>query len=191
MARDRPSPYGEKNAATHVGRGPSHATRACERVSLAMRLAERPRHPCRSGSPDPDPFGCRRTRTTELACTPPVGEKHLRLICCLQTKAGGLSCDRGTARDRPSPYGAARQGVSSTGKSRAARPGGLSYREIARGETGRFLLRPRHGEGQALALRCSKTGSLFYGEIARSETGRSLLLVGQEHLLLKPYPKLF
>ena len=49
----------------HVGLGPSHATRACERVSLAMRLAVRPRHPCRAGSPDPDPFVIRRSQTTE------------------------------------------------------------------------------------------------------------------------------
>ena len=30
-----------------------------------MRLAARAHHLCRSGSPDPDPFGSRRSRTTE------------------------------------------------------------------------------------------------------------------------------
>ena len=36
-ARDRPSPYGERETALHtVARGPSDATRACERVSPAI-----------------------------------------------------------------------------------------------------------------------------------------------------------
>ena len=69
LHRDREvSPTGgrAKRCPSTVGRGPSHATRACERVSLAMRLAGRPHHSCRSGSPDPDPFGIRRSRTTEV-----------------------------------------------------------------------------------------------------------------------------
>ena len=37
IARDRPSRYGEKNATPLRRRGPSHATRACERVSPAMQ----------------------------------------------------------------------------------------------------------------------------------------------------------
>ena len=41
-----------------------------ERVSLAMRFAIKPHHPCRSGSPDPDPFGSGRSRTTEVVSMP-------------------------------------------------------------------------------------------------------------------------
>ena len=65
-----PPRYGKKTHPLHVGLGPSHATRACERVSLAMRLAGRPHPSCRSGSPDPDPFVIRRSQTTE-------GETHI------------------------------------------------------------------------------------------------------------------
>ena len=48
VARDRPSRYGEKTPPPHVGRGPSDAIRACERVSLAMRFGVKP-HPLSVG----------------------------------------------------------------------------------------------------------------------------------------------
>ena len=49
-----------------VGLGPSHATRACERVPLAIVHAPDPLSFCSSGSPDPDPFVIRRSQTTEV-----------------------------------------------------------------------------------------------------------------------------
>ena len=57
----------KKMACVPVGRGPSHATRACERVPLAMRLAGRPPHLCRARSPDLDLF-----------YRPPTGEPELQ-----------------------------------------------------------------------------------------------------------------
>ena len=56
MARDRPSPYGKGRRFFHRSAGASDATRASERVSLAIRLAVRP-HP------------------------PPVDQDRLILIC--------------------------------------------------------------------------------------------------------------
>ena len=133
-----------------VGRGPSHATRACERVSRAMRLAGRPPHLCRSGSPDPDPIGSRRSRTT----------KH-----------GRFRGDRGIARDRPSRYDI-RDGSRCYRRARAcpapvpdltAVRGPVPRqryhgRTIARDRPSRYEMRafPRRSrdrEGQALALR--------------------------------------
>ena len=84
VAGDRPPRYGEKNAALHVGRGPSHATRACERVPLAMRLAARPPHPCRAGSSealacwfpsDPDLQRWARGRGSR---PPPKGDRFMK-----------------------------------------------------------------------------------------------------------------
>ena len=71
IARDRPSRYDNDAqlqtpqacpsqggaAPDTVGRGP---------VPRHARLADRPYHPCRSGAPAPDPFGSRRSRTTEV-----------------------------------------------------------------------------------------------------------------------------
>ena len=65
IAGDRPPRYDKKRYPLTVARGPSDATRASERVSLAMRLAVRPPHLCRSRSPDLDPFVIRRSQTTE------------------------------------------------------------------------------------------------------------------------------
>ena len=40
IARDRPSRYGEKTVRVTVGRGPSHATRACERVCATVKKTD-------------------------------------------------------------------------------------------------------------------------------------------------------
>ena len=92
-----------------------------------MRFAARPPHPCRSGSPDPDLFGIRRSRTTEWGLPSPGTARdrpspygdagrffHRRAGACpprtpLSPSRGGLSpaislAHQGTARDRPSPY---------------------------------------------------------------------------------------
>ncbi len=73
FAGDRPPRYGTGRVLSRKnGPLPRRAracpsqvfTRAGERVSLAKRLAVRLHSPCRSGSPDPDPFGIGRSRTT-------------------------------------------------------------------------------------------------------------------------------
>ena len=69
----------------------------------------------RTGVPYLNPFRCRRTRTTGRECAPPVGKAHLLLNCLCQT----LANDSGRQKSRP---------------------GGLSYGDIARIETGRSLL---------------------------------------------------
>ena len=48
-----------------------------ETLSLAMRLAGRLHHPCRSRSPDLDLFGIGRSRTTEVDPMLPVGGTSL------------------------------------------------------------------------------------------------------------------
>ena len=50
----------EKTACVTVGRGPVPR----------QRFAVRPPHPCRSGSPDPDPFVIRRSQTTGSKTSP-------------------------------------------------------------------------------------------------------------------------
>ena len=80
----------------------------------------------RTGVPELDPFGCRRTRTTRLACAPPVGQedRHLPYLCSGTRKLQRWArCLRGR-RDIPVP-------IRTT-----SRPGGLSYRAIACIETG-------------------------------------------------------
>ena len=98
IAGDRPPRYGEKNAFLHVGRGPSDATRAGERVPLAMRFAVRSPHPCRSRSSealaympsDLDPFGIRRSRTT-LVGPMPSGRRDILVPIRWTSRPGGLS----------------------------------------------------------------------------------------------------
>ena len=90
-----------------------------------MRLAVRPHHLCRSRSPDLDPIGIRRSRTTEGARCLPVGGTSLsrygghreRWARCLSV--GGTSLSR---------YGGHRDQEGSP--TDASRPGGLSYREV-------------------------------------------------------------
>ena len=58
LARDRPSPYGESSNQAWRGPVPRH------------RFAAGPPHHCRSGSPDPNPFGSGCSRTTEVGPLP-------------------------------------------------------------------------------------------------------------------------
>ena len=124
-----------------VGRGPSHATRASERVSLAIARARAlqrsrrtgpratiknaplivgrgpvPRHrsrarPCKSGSPDSDPFVIRRSQTTD-------GETHIMTM----EFAGETRSDARMASEGPRATG-------------TSRPGGLSYGIASKCET--------------------------------------------------------
>ena len=82
----------EENPPVTVARGPVPRERPVGETSrsrfprerpMVRRRRVKPPHPCRSGSPDPDPFGIRRSRTTVVGPMP----------------SGSM------ARDRPSPYG--------------------------------------------------------------------------------------
>ena len=130
IAGDRPPRYGEKTVRVTVGRGPSYATRACERVSLACVQLPDPPPLCRSGSPDPDLFVIRRSQTTE-------GETN---IVTMRSRGTGpratvkitLAFHR-RAGACPSPLIALRKNVScSRSYRRKSRPGGLSYPDITR-----------------------------------------------------------
>ena len=120
----------EKKRYFIVGRGPSDATRASERVPLAMRLAVRPHPLCRSGSPDPDPFVIRRSQTTERE-----NEKLGRLHCegqALALRAAGMFKHRGRSRGT-GPRATGPGGVRPIGNSRGTGPRA----------TGRGDVRPR------------------------------------------------
>ena len=87
IARDRPSRYGEKTPSVHGG--PRHRSRA---------------RPCKSRSPDLDPFGIGRSRTTEVMLVP----RHVAI-----------------ARDRPSRDGKKRHPFTE-GPAIARAPGPVS-----------------------------------------------------------------
>ena len=110
MARDRPSPYGERETALHtVARGPSDAIRASERVSPAIaRPARKPNaNQCRfldrgMARDRPSPYGETETALQTVARGPVPRE---RTTYAKTAPANAVSrADRGTARDRPSPH---------------------------------------------------------------------------------------
>ena len=102
LARDRPSPYGEGSRSSAQKTSRHRSAGACpprslhgEGQALAVPCVWLSAHPlCRSGSPDPDPFGIWRSRTTEVG---PINVAR-----------GPVPRERCMARDRPSPYGAVR-----------------------------------------------------------------------------------
>ena len=99
IAGDRPPRYEKKTLPLHGGRGPSDATRAGERVSLAMRFGVRPHHSCRARSSealacwfpsDPDLFGSGCSRTTEMGPMP-AGRRDILVPIRTQSRPGGFS----------------------------------------------------------------------------------------------------
>ena len=142
MARDRPSPSGERETVlTTVARGP--VPREC---SICAKTARHGRFLDRGTARDrPSPSGERETVLTTVARGPVPRDRPI----CAKTARQGRFLNRGPARDRPSPYG---DENPSWPVARGPVPRECSLcAKTARQP--RLSPRPRHGEGQALALR--------------------------------------
>ena len=111
------------------------------------RLARLGAGDCSSGSPDPERRMARRTPSGPVARGPVPREHPTR---AKNARQPSLFPDRGTARDRPSPYG--KRHVVLT-VARGPVPRDRSTRAKNARRLTPFPSRSRHGEGQALALR--------------------------------------
>ena len=170
MARDRPSPYGETEAALHtVARGPVPRDR-----STRAKIVHRPRpflvsiEAWRGTGPRPTVCGTFFHRSAG-ACPP----RSVDLREHRPPPKAVSRADRGTARDRPSPYGETEAALHTVarGPSHATRACERVSPEIARPARtsstaqGCFSCRSRHGEGQALALRYA--ARFFHRDVER------------------------
>ena len=131
-----------------------------------MRLAVRPPHPCRAGSPAPDPFGIRRARTTEVGPMPYGVMKHPQLTVGrnrLQFPVGRGPVPRDPcSRQKPSEA----LGWRISLKSKVGEGQALALRVMTgNGEGQALALRDMRGagEGNPLACACGMRGPKPYG----------------------------